>query len=155
LYNRGIKTHQQFKRNLIVWVYSNICRYGDVKMNTPSEPFKAVFDQLRSILTPYEKDLVVKSGLEGEYYLETRHLMKNKQLLFFGSVKAQKNYVSFYLMPVYVFPELLDSASPELRKRMQGKSCFNFKTPDPALFAELASLTERGFARYQQAGLLE
>jgi hypothetical protein len=57
-------------------------------------------------------------------------------------------------MPVYVFPDLLDSTSPELKKRMQGKSCFNFKTPDPTLFAELALLTERGFARYQQAGLL-
>ncbi len=33
--------------------------------------------------------------------------------------------------------------SPDLKKRMQGKSCFNFKTPDPVLFEELAALTRR------------
>jgi hypothetical protein len=124
-------------------------------MDAKTESFNIVFDQLRAILTPYEQRLVIKSDPDGAYYLETRHLMKNKQPLFFGSVKAQKNYVSFYLMPVYVFPDLLDDASPELKKRMQGKSCFNFKAADPALFGELASLTEKGFARYQQEGLLE
>jgi hypothetical protein len=81
--------------------------------------------------------------------------MKNRQPLFFGSVKAQKNYVSFYLMPVYVFPDLLDNASPELKKRMQGKSCFNFKAANPALFSEIADLTKNGFERYQEEGLLE
>lgn len=124
-------------------------------MNPQPESFKIVLDQLCTILQPYEQHLVVKSEPDGAYYLETRHLMKNRQPLFFGSVKAQKNYVSFYLMPVYIFPDLLDNASPELKKRMQGKSCFNFKTADPALFAELASLTEKGFVRYQQEGLLE
>lgn len=124
-------------------------------MNPQLNDFATVFEQLRAILAVYEKRLVVKSEPGGDYYLETRHLMKNKQPLFFGSVKTQKNYVSFYLMPVYVFPDLLENASPELQKRMQGKSCFNFKAADPALFAELASLTEKGYARYQQEGLLE
>ena len=27
---------------------------------------------------------------------------------------------------------------------MQGKACFNFKEPDPALFAELGELTKSG-----------
>ncbi len=39
-----------------------------------------------------------------------------------------------------------------LRKRLQGKSCFNFKQPDPVLFAELTALTRAGFERYQSAG---
>ncbi len=42
-------------------------------------------------------------------------------------------------MPVYVFPELLGAVRPLLRKRMQGKSCFNFTRVDPALFEELAA----------------
>ena len=36
-------------------------------------------------------------------------------------------------MPVYMFPDLLDGISPELRRRMQGKSCFNFKKAESAL----------------------
>jgi hypothetical protein len=38
--------------------------------------------------------------------------------------------------------------SPELKKRMQGKSCFNFTTPDEKLFKELAKLTKAGFAKF-------
>ena len=30
---------------------------------------------------------------------------------------------------------------------MQGKSCFNFRAPDAALFQELAALTMAGLAR--------
>jgi len=38
-------------------------------------------------------------------------------------------------------PTLQKRISPELRKRMQGKSCFNFTEIDPILFRELAALT--------------
>jgi len=78
--------------------------------------------------------------------------MKNGQPLFFGAVNIKKNYVSYHHMPVYVFPELLDEISPELKKRMQGKSCFNFKKPDSELFKELESLTKLGYEKYQEAG---
>ena len=47
-------------------------------------------------------------------------------------------------MPVYVNPKLLNNISPELKRRMQGKSCFNFKKIDESLFEELAVLTKRG-----------
>jgi hypothetical protein len=53
--------------------------------------------------------------------------MRNgKKVIFFGAAQIKKNYVSFYLMPVYMFmfPKLLDNISPELKKHMQGKSCF-------------------------------
>jgi hypothetical protein len=51
---------------------------------------------------------------------------------------------AFHLFPVYVFPDLLTGISPELKKRMHGKSCFNFTKVDEALFAELARLTAAG-----------
>lgn len=54
-----------------------------------------------------------------------------------------KNYVSFYLMPVYAQSALQDAISPALRKRMQGKSCFNFVAVDEPLFQELTQLTAR------------
>ncbi len=38
--------------------------------------------------------------------------------------------------------------SPELRRRMQGKSCFNFTTVDEPLFAELACVVEAGLDGY-------
>ena len=42
----------------------------------------------------------------------------------------QKNYISLYLIPLYVFPELkakLDASAPRLKC---GKSCINFKKAD-------------------------
>jgi hypothetical protein len=33
---------------------------------------------------------------------------------------------------------------------MQGKSCFNFRKPEPELFKELADLTRRGAERFAQ-----
>jgi hypothetical protein len=59
-------------------------------------------------------------------------------------VRQGKGYVSYHLMPVYTHAELAAKISPALRKRMQGKSCFNFKTVDAALFAELGVLTAAG-----------
>jgi len=50
-------------------------------------------------------------------------------------------------MPVYMYPDLIKTISPELKKRMQGKSCFNFKKVEKPLFDELNELTKQGFER--------
>ena len=114
--------------------------------------FEDVFDSLKDILRQYAGDLDCVKDNPGDYYLDTRHKMRNKKLLFFGAVQIKKNYVSYHLMPVYVFPELLQQLTPGLKHRMQGKSCFNFKSPDNELFEEIASLTNAGFIRYREAG---
>jgi len=119
-------------------------------MDNPEE----IFHHLKEILLPYSKGMVVVTDKPDNFYLDTHHVMKNKKLMYFGSVKINKNYVSFHLMPVYVFPELLEGISPELQKRMQGKSCFNFKATDDKLFQELKELTQAGYGKYQKADYL-
>lgn len=114
----------------------------------------AVFTELKSVMAPYAKKLDEKKNDDNELYVDTRHIQKNKKPLFFGAVKVNKRYVSFHLMPVYVNPELLTSISPELKKRMQGKSCFNFAEVDRGLFRELKALTKAGFQSYQQNGFV-
>ncbi|WP_206352336.1 hypothetical protein [Tautonia rosea] len=57
-------------------------------------------------------------------------------------------------MPVYLTPSLLESLSPRLKARMQGKSCFNFASVDPPLFQELSDLTKRGFESYKDQGFV-
>lgn len=66
-----------------------------------------------------------------------------------AGTRIGKTYVSYYLMPVYGLPELLVDISPALRRRMQGKACFNFTKVDEALFAELDALTATGIARFR------
>jgi hypothetical protein len=112
--------------------------------------FPIVFEQLKSILKPYAEDLTVKADTADTYYLDGPYSEKWKKELFFGSAQIKKNYVSFYLMPVYMYPELLKDASSELKKRMQGKSCFNFKKVEPQLFDELATLTRKGAEKFKK-----
>lgn len=112
--------------------------------------FPVVFEKLKSILKQYEKDLTVKADSKDTYYLDGPYSEKWKKEIFFGSAQIKKNYVSFYLMPVYMYPDLLKGISPELEKHRQGKSCFNFKKVEPELLQELAALTEKGYARFQQ-----
>lgn len=113
-----------------------------------------VFTALKSILAPYAAKLDTRKDDAAELYVDTRHIQKNRKPLFFGAVQLKKSFVSFHLMPVYTHPDLLDGLSPALKKRMQGKSCFNFTAVDPPLFQELASLTEAGYARYRAQGWL-
>ena len=106
--------------------------------------FQLVFERLKEILKPHADDLTVKADTADTYSIDGPYSEKWKKELFFGSAQIKKNYVSFYLMPVYMYPELLQDVSPELKKRMQGKSCFNFKKVEPELFAELTALTHKG-----------
>ena len=117
---------------------------------SPQTDFPLIFEQLKNILKPYADDLTVKADTADTYYLDGPYSETWKKELFFGSAQIKKNYVSFYLMPVYMYPELLKDVSPELKKRMQGKSCFNFKKMEPQLFAELASLTRQGAGKFKE-----
>jgi len=112
--------------------------------------FSLVFEQLKNILKPYAEKLTLKANTSDTYYIDGPYSEKWKKQLFFGSAQVKKNYVSFYLMPVYMYPELLKDISPELKKRMQGKSCFNFKKVEPHLFRELSELTRKSVEKFQQ-----
>lgn len=112
--------------------------------------FPIVFEQLKSILKPYAERLTVKTDTANTYYIDGPYSEEWKKELFFASAQIKKNYVSFYLMPVYMYPELLQDISPELKKHMQGKSCFNFKKVEPELFKELGALTQKGAQKFQK-----
>jgi len=90
-----------------------------------------VFEALRALLQAHTNSLDITQDEPGAFWVNTFHVMSNGKPLFFGAVQTRKNYVSYHLMPVYVNPALLSTVSPELKKRMQGKSCFNFKAADP------------------------
>ena len=105
-----------------------------------------VFASLRSILTEFAPRLDVLHDEPGHYYLNTRTIGPNKHPIAFGGVRTGKAYVSYYLMPVYMTSMEM---TPDLRKRMQGKACFNFKTVDQPLFEELRLLTRRGYESWK------
>ena len=115
-----------------------------------SADFDAVFDRLRAILVPHAQTLKANHDKPDYYYLETKAPLYKGRPVFFAAVRKGKNYVSFHLMPVYAYPKMREGLSPGLRKRMQGKACFNFTTVDEELFEELRRLTAVGLVGFPE-----
>lgn len=116
---------------------------------------QATFEALRELLVPFAGELDLEADDATGYSLDTPHIQANRKPLFFGAVRRTSRYVSYHLMPVYTDPSLLEDISPRLRKRMQGKSCFNLKEPNLEIIEELRQLTASAFERYREKGYLE
>jgi len=116
----------------------------------PTE-FESAFVRLRSILRKHAGTLSVKHDTSANYCLEGGVHPTHKTAFPVAWVEIGKTYVSYHFMPVYANPKLLDGFSAKLKARMQGKSCFNFKSCDEDLFKELEQLTSKGFAAFKNA----
>jgi hypothetical protein len=129
---------------------------GTVKRRTAAKKagvmprrFDHVFSALRELLSPYERDLAVQTDKPGYYGLESRKPTYRDRRMYFAGVRVGKNYVSYYLMSTYACPDMVKSMSPKLKKRMQGKACFNFTAVERELFAELDRLTRAGYEKFK------
>lgn len=117
--------------------------------------FQAVFDRIRPMYAAHEaKCVIIRDGPAG-YILGSQEVReKDGYRTWFGGVEIKKSYVSAHLFAVYMHPEMLDGIDPGLRKRMQGKSCFNFKKADDPALEALAALVEASAARFEKDGRL-
>ena len=119
-----------------------------------SDAFPETFQTLRAILQRHRGRLLVVADTADNFALASPTMLdRTGRPLFAAAVQIKKSYVSYHLVPVYVQPALLDTLSPALRKRMQGKSCFNFTTIAPAEARELAALTRKGLAGFKNLTL--
>ena len=115
--------------------------------------FEAVFADLRAILADYAPKLRVVRDKPGDYYLDTHTVGKNRKPIMFAAIRVGKAYVSYHFMPVYF--DVIKGMSPALKKRMQGKACFNFTKPDPELLPELGRVTRQGYEAWRKIGWVE
>ncbi len=119
------------------------------------DEFQTIFDRIRAIFAAHEAKCVVLHDAPGRYYLGTHEVRaKDGYRTWFGGVEIRKNYVSAHLIPVYSHPDMLESVDPDLKKRMQGKSCFNFRKLDAAPLDQFAALVDAGAARFAEDGRL-
>ena len=116
---------------------------------------RPVFERLKEILAPYEPKMEIATETDNMYVLNTRFLLKKNYPLMFGGVRLGKNYVSYHLFSIYASLGESISMSPELKKRMQGKACFNFTAIDEPLIKELTKLTKDGARRFSDEKYVE
>ncbi len=113
----------------------------------PATDFAATASVLIALLRRHQDRFTVKEDSPVSYSVNTRipspFPQHKGQPLWFGAVQTGKAYVSFHLMPIYMCPELSSGIAPGLKKHMQGKSCFSFRTvPAPEILRQLEALTD-------------
>lgn len=114
--------------------------------------FPKIFDRLKKNFKKHEKGLTVAKDEKENYSLEGPFSDRFKKNLWFGGVEVKKNYVSYHLMPVYMYKDLADSIPENLKKKMQGKSCFNFKSYNENIFTEIEKFTDKCFEEFKKRG---
>ncbi len=115
----------------------------------------SIVARLKPVFGVVAKRLVIKTDRPDLYTLASGVASPFPQHkgrpLEFACIRVGKAYVSLHLLPVYMNPALGEGISPELKKRMQGKACFNFKDdPEPALVAELKRIAEAGLKQWAE-----
>jgi hypothetical protein len=106
------------------------------------------FHSLRAMLAEFAPLFDVATDTAARYTLVTRGHVWRGGPMFFAEVRAGKVYASFHIMALYLEPSL-EAVSPQLARRKQGKTCFNFnKTVPPDLLDELREVTRRGIQLY-------
>jgi hypothetical protein len=123
-------------------------------MKSQSPDSAIIFAKLRAILREHASKFVVSADRTDYYCLEIPFSPKFKKRFPVAWVKISKSYVSFHFMPIYFAPMLQKTLSAGLKARMQGKSCFNFRSVDENLFNELQGLTARGFEISRKANVV-
>jgi hypothetical protein len=128
----------------------------------PTE-FESIFARLRSLLQKHSATLSVNedtstsyslAGNPGPATLKAWGGKMRKPIIPVAWVQIGKAYVSYHLMGVSGNAKLCDAMSQELKARMQGKTCFNFKAANDELFAELDQLTGKSITAFRNAGYI-
>lgn len=75
--------------------------------------------------------------------------------MYFSSIVARKDMVSFYFFPAYFNEEAFRKLIPEMSKYLKGKTCFNFKKPEQVNEKELNALLKKGVQAWKKNGYMK
>ena len=120
-----------------------------------------IFDSIKSVLQKQCPPMVASKDKEGVF-----ELMGNKPVpygrkktivpgMYFCSVVARKDMVSFYFFPIYFHTEDFIDLIPTMAKCLKGKTCFNFKKPEQVNKKELTALMKKGVAAWKNLGYMK
>ncbi|WP_298189014.1 hypothetical protein [Novosphingobium sp.] len=107
-----------------------------------SDIFLDIFAQLRAIMLEAAPGMAIAEDSAANLTLKTHWIeARTGQPAWFGWIAIKKSYVAYHIMPLYTLPALEAAVPVGLAKRRQGKTCFNVKKADGAVFAQLRELT--------------
>jgi hypothetical protein len=126
-----------------------------------SSEFITVFNGLKTILQKHTGNFTVRpdtnisyglQGKPGPATLKAWNGKMKKPVMPVAWIEINKAYVSYHIMGLYANTALQNSMSKELTGRMQGKTCFNFKSINEELFKELEQITVKAINDFKKLG---
>ena len=153
-----LKKSMQWKNcsTLLMKIQQSLFSISHVLMD--QQQLLIIFNQLKSLIKPYEWVLKPKFDLESKYDLRSfKDLIvdgrKRKEMYFVGLI-IQSAYVGFYFMPIYTDPKMAaqEVFGPELLKCLKWKSCFHIKKLDDTLIKQITHALKKWYELYQQRG---
>ncbi len=120
-----------------------------------------LFSSLKSALEKCAPPMVVSKDKKDVY-----ELIGNKPVpygskktivpgMYFSSVVARKDMVSFYFFPLYFHEKDFAKSIPTLIKCLKGKTCFNFKKPEQVVRKELDLMLKQGGQAWKKNGYMK
>ena len=130
-------------------------------MPLTAEDRNAIFDLIKTGLQKQCPPMVASKDKEGVF-----ELMGNKPVpygskktivpgLYFSSVVARKDMISFYFFPIYYHTDDFIDLIPGMAKYLKGKTCFNFKKPEQVNVKELNALLKKGVQAWKKLGYMK
>ena len=125
-----------------------------------------IFQEIKEILMKNSQDFlqtkeylnskakITKPGFHLYGTEEKSYFGRKPQQMYIAGVIQQKNYVSFYFTPIYSHADEFKDISPELRKFLKGKSCFNITKTTPLLLEEIEQVLKKGIDKYKEIAWL-
>ena len=74
--------------------------------------------------------------------------------MYFSSVVARKDMVSFYFFPMYYHEKDYEALIPTVGKCLKGKTCFNFKKTEQVVSKELDEMLRKGVQAWKKSGYM-
>ena len=133
-------------------------KYEDKSIGQPT--LVPIFEAIKLMLSTYNGKGTLKATGEGKGGQYNIISFKNievagRQLdaIYFASCLVQKGYVGFYYFPIYAAPEAkAPLIQPELKKLLNGKTCFHIKKNNPLIMAQIDNALKDGFEMYSRMG---
>lgn len=122
---------------------------------------KDIFDAIKTVLQKQCPPMVANKDKENLF-----ELMGNKPVpygskkiivpgMYFSSVVARKDMVSFYFFPIYYHTADYIDLIPTMAKCLKGKTCFNFKKTEQVNTKELYALLKKGVGVWKKMGYMK
>jgi hypothetical protein len=127
---------------------------------TPEIQYR-IFEQLKSCLEACCPPMVQVKNTADSY-----EIMGNKPVpygsdkkiipgMYFASIVARKDMVSFYFFPMYTHGAEFSKLAPTAYKCLRGKTCFNFKKPEQVIEKEIIALLKKGMQVWKREGYMK